>query len=195
MRAEHLKLLLQDLEALELLAKAATHLAQAHVPADVVAGLAMARLAALRKPDGGVRGIATGDVCRRLVAKEWAQVFDNATRPYQFALQARAGTDALAASVRAALSLRPGSVLVSLDGRSAYDSMSRVAFLSKLREVAPELLPFVRLFYGRTPRGRAGPCRKAKAASRAIPLLRRCSCWGNTRRSAKPPSCTATMPC
>ena len=26
--------------------------------------------------------------------------------------------------------------------------MSRVAFLSKLREVAPELLPFVRLFYG-----------------------------------------------
>ena len=106
----------------------------------------------LRKPDGGVRGIATGDVFRRLVArtlaKEWAQVFDDATRPYQFALQARAGTDALAASVRAALSLRPGSVLVSLDGRSAYDSMSRVAFLSKLREVAPELLPFVRLFYG-----------------------------------------------
>ena len=87
MRAEHLKLLLQDLEALELLAEAATHLAQAHVPADVVAGLAMARLTALRKPDGGVRGIATSDVSRRLVArtlaKEWAQVFDNATRPYQ----------------------------------------------------------------------------------------------------------------
>ena len=69
-------------------------------------------------------------------------------RKRQRALQARAGTDALAASVRAALSLRPRSVLVSLDGRSAYDSMSRAAFLSKLREVAPELLPFVRLFYG-----------------------------------------------
>ena len=82
-----------------------------------------------------------GDVFRRLVArtlaKEWAQVFDAATRPYQFALQAGAGTNALAASVRAALSLRPRSVLVSLDGRSAYDSMSRAAFLSKLREVAP----------------------------------------------------------
>ena len=64
----------------------------------------------------------------------------------QFALQARAGTDALAASVRAAFSLRPGAVLVPLDSRSAYDSMSRVAFLSKLRGVAPELLPFVRLF-------------------------------------------------
>ena len=50
--------------------------------------------------------------------------------------------------MRAALSLRPRSVLVSLDGRSAYDSMSQAAFLSKLREVAPELLPFVRLSYG-----------------------------------------------
>ena len=73
MRAEHLKLLLQDLEALELLAEAATHLAQAHSPPATAGG---------------------------------------------------------------------------------------------------------------TPRGRAGPCRKAKAASRAIPLLRRCSRWGNTRRSA-----------
>ena len=39
-------------------------------------------------------------------------------------------------------------MVVSLDGRSAYDSISRAAFLSKLREVAPELLPFVRMSYG-----------------------------------------------
>ena len=38
---------------------------------------------------------------------------------------------------------------MSLDGRSAYDCMSRAAFLTKLHEVAPELLPFVHLFYGR----------------------------------------------
>ena len=42
--------------------------------------------------------------------------FDNAMRPYQFALQARAGTDALTAHVRAALELQPDGVLVSLDG-------------------------------------------------------------------------------
>ena len=152
MRAEHLKLLLQDGEAIELLAEASTLLAQARVPADVCTALAMARLTALRKADGGVRGIATGDMFRRLVSKalarEWAEKFDHATRPFQFALQARAGTDALAAHVRAALATRRGAVLVSLDGRSAYDSMSRAAFLGKLREVAPELLPFVRLFYG-----------------------------------------------
>ncbi|OLQ11506.1 hypothetical protein AK812_SmicGene4663 [Symbiodinium microadriaticum] len=72
---------------------------------------------------------ATGDMFRRLVsetlAREWAVKFDQATRPFQFALQARAGTDALAAHVRAALETRPDAVLV-----------------------APELPPFVRLFSG-----------------------------------------------
>ena len=83
MRAEQLKILLQDQHALELLASAATRLANAQVPANVVPGLALARLTALRKPDGGVRGIATGDVFRRLVsralAKGWATTFDRAT--------------------------------------------------------------------------------------------------------------------
>ena len=69
MRAEHLKLLLQDVTAIELLAEAATQLAQARVPADIPPALAMARLTALRKPDGGVRGIATGDVFAALCPK------------------------------------------------------------------------------------------------------------------------------
>ena len=46
--------------------------------------------------------------------------------------------------------LHPATTVVSLDGRSAYDSASRSAFLRKLRDVAPELVPFVRMFYGRT---------------------------------------------
>ena len=58
MRAEHLKLLLQDAEALELLADAATLLARASVPPEIQTALAMARLTALRKPDG-VRARAT----------------------------------------------------------------------------------------------------------------------------------------
>ena len=39
----------------------------------------------------------------RTLAKGWANIFDHATRPHQFALQVRAGADALAAHVRAAL--------------------------------------------------------------------------------------------
>ena len=75
-------------------------------------------------------------------------MFDAATQPFQYALQARAGTDALAALLRTELELRPDTTIVSLDGRSAYDCISRRAFLTKLREVAPALVPFVRLFCG-----------------------------------------------
>ena len=84
MRAEHLKILLQ---ALDLFAFAATGLANAQVPTDVAAGIAMARMTALWKPDGGVRGIVTGDVClvARVLAKEWAGTFERSTRPFQFA--------------------------------------------------------------------------------------------------------------
>ena len=91
MRAEHLKILLADAPALELFVFAATEVANAEVSADMASGLALALL-------GGVRGIATGDVFRRLVsravAKTWARVFDEATGPCPYALQARAGTDA-----------------------------------------------------------------------------------------------------
>ena len=101
------------------------------------------------KPAGGVRGIATGDTFRRLVsrclARQYADTFDEATRPYQFALQTRA---ALSGMLRAAIDLDADATIVSLDGRSAYDTISRAAFLRKLREVAPALVPFVRLWYG-----------------------------------------------
>ena len=151
---EHYKLLLEDDEAVGLLAQAASLLVAADVPPGVLAALALSRLTALSKPGGGVRGIATGDTFRRLVsrvlARQFADDFDRATRPYQFALQARAGTDCLAAMLRAAVELDGRAVIVSLDGRSAYDTVSRAAFLTKVQEVVPTLLPFVRAFYGRT---------------------------------------------
>ena len=78
----------------------------------------------------------------------FADTFDEATRPYQFALQTRAGTDALSGMLRAAVDLDSAATIVSLDGRSAYDTISRTAFLRKLHAVAPALIPFVRLWYG-----------------------------------------------
>ena len=109
---------------------------------------------ALRKPNGGVRGIATGDVFRRLVSRALAKAFsgelDEATRPFQFALQTRAGTDSLAAMLRAAVELDPRATVVSLDGRSAYDTISRATILAKLRNTVPSLLPFTRAMYART---------------------------------------------
>ena len=78
MRAEHLKLLLQNVPALELLAYASTRLGNTQVPAHIAAGLAMALLTARQQPGGGVRGIATVDVFRRLVSRALALL----TTPY-----------------------------------------------------------------------------------------------------------------
>ena len=82
-------------EALDLLAHAASLLANADASADVLRALALSRLTALSKPGGVVRGIATGDTLRRWVsrtlARRYAETFDGATRPFQFAVQARAG--------------------------------------------------------------------------------------------------------
>eukprot|EP00434_Breviolum_minutum_P016234 symbB.v1.2.014306.t1/scaffold1034.1/size142864/19 len=99
-------------------------------------------------------GIATGEVLRRLtsrvLARQYAEIFDTATRPHQYALRTRAGTDCLAAILRTASELDESATIVSLDGRAAYDTVSRAAMFHKLLEVAPALVPFVRGIYGRT---------------------------------------------
>ena len=77
----------------EVFAEVATLLARAEVLGEALQAMALARLTALQKSNGGVRGIATGDALRRLVARtlarKYAARFDNATRPFLFALPPR----------------------------------------------------------------------------------------------------------
>ena len=124
---------------------------------EIQTALAMARLTALRKPDGGVRGIA---VHRRRVSPPRLPHTRQACNGQRCLTKQPAARTSLhykreRARMHSQLTCEShlpsagDAVLVSLDGRSAYDSMSRAAFLSKLREVAPELLPFTRMFYGR----------------------------------------------
>ena len=62
---EHLKIMMDE----EVLFEAVTSLAQAKIPSSIASALTSARLTALSKRDGGVRGIATGCSLRRLVAR------------------------------------------------------------------------------------------------------------------------------
>ena len=148
------KLLLDDAAALEAFTYAVNVAARAQAPQVALDAMALSRLTAFRKPNGGVRGIATGDVFRRLVSRALARAFsgelDSATRPFQFALQTRAGTDSLAAMLRAAVELDPQATVISLDGRSAYDTISRATIPAKLRGTVPALVPFARAMYART---------------------------------------------
>ena len=57
-------------------------------------------MTALAKEDGGVRGIVTGDVVRRLVARTMAHhsgpAVKVATAPHQYALSTRTGCECIA---------------------------------------------------------------------------------------------------
>ena len=73
MTVEHLRPLLECDRALDSLHKFAHIMARGEVPDRIEPVLRLGRLTALRKPDGGVRGIVVGDVLRRLVARTIAQ--------------------------------------------------------------------------------------------------------------------------
>ena len=90
---EHLKILLDDTDTTELLMSACERLAQGKIPVDVRNAVMGARLTALSKPLGGVRGIATGSTIRRLVArtlaKQFMEEFEAECAPFQYALSSR----------------------------------------------------------------------------------------------------------
>ena len=86
---EHLRVVLDDPDTLDLLSEGVTSLAQASVPEEITVALLGARLTALAKSDGGVRGIATGSSLKRLVArtlaKQFASEFQAECAPFQYA--------------------------------------------------------------------------------------------------------------
>ena len=131
---EILKVCLDDHEELKLLQSAAEDFAKTAVPDSVFKAFMVARMTALQKPDGGIRGIATGTVFRRLVAKTFARQFGTAVEaacaPFQFALSTRAGVDCVGHTVRAATEANPRMTVLSVDGigRQAYSSPSSYAW-------------------------------------------------------------------
>ena len=100
-----------------------------------------------------MRGIVSGDVIRRLTARTIAQqlgkVVEAATAPFQYALSTRAGCECVAHTLQALCEINPETTVVSVDGISAYDVVSRRAMLEGLHSVhgGVEALPFVRMFY------------------------------------------------
>ena len=120
-----------------------------------------ARFIALSKPDGGVRGIASGCSLRRLVArvvaKQFVKEFEAECAPVQYALSTRTGTaDCVGHMLRAATDGDPTLTILSVDGIGAYDHIYRSAMLERLLELpgGRQILPFVRLSYAQPSRGR-----------------------------------------
>ena len=117
--------------------------------------MAIGRMTALRKPQGGVRGIVCGDLFRRMVSRTMAQQFgpeiEQACSPFQYALSTRAGTESVAHALQASTALEEDTTILSIDDISAFDSISRSAMLEGLNSLpeARASLKYVRFFYGR----------------------------------------------
>ena len=97
-RYEYFKLCLEDETALDSLCDVANLLAKAIVPQAIVDVLRIFPIAALKKDEDRVRGIAAGDTIRRLVAKtlakQYQQILRQAALLHNFGLADRSGTDA-----------------------------------------------------------------------------------------------------
>ena len=183
-RYEHLRVVLDDEEVWDLLVQFLEAFARAEVPADVAAALRLGRLTALKKDNGRVRGIVAGSVHRRLackaLAKQFSEEFLAATAPYQFALQTRAGTEALAHALRFLTDSDPDVVVLSLDGVGAFDHVKRAAFFKKLHSVESlqPLLSVVQMLYGQESRflwtddaGETHIIRQAEGGEQGDPLM------------------------
>ena len=119
-------MLLEDIRAADNLYFLAQKLAVGDIPESIREGLAVAHLTALQKldetgtPTGDVRGIATGIVLRRLVARTIAQQYSDAvlgaTSPFQYALSTRAGVDCIALMTRLLTDMDEDTTVASLDG-------------------------------------------------------------------------------
>jgi len=153
-RNEYLRLCLEEDSSFDLLYSVADILAAAEVPEEVVRALAVSKLTAMLKPNGRIRGISSGDVFRRLVAKTLArqkqQVFRDLVSPANFGLSDRSGTDSLVHLVQFLLEEDTDRVLLSIDGVGAFDHVCRARFFEELlaHSELRDILPFVRQWYG-----------------------------------------------
>ena len=130
-RPEHYKLLVEHSDALALIAETATTLARADLPHVI---------AESRRPCNDPHDPFTN----RAVGSEASPPVTRSAASFP----GRSQPPGRPCSTRPRGHSSTPCAPVSLDGRSAYDCISRAAFLHKLKDVAPALVPFVRLFYG-----------------------------------------------
>ena len=124
MTCEHLQPLLESDRDSGLLCQVSNLLARGHVPPTGLQVFRLGRVTALKKADGGVRGIVVSDVLRRLAEK--------ATAPFQYALRTRAGCECVSHVLQTLTDLDPSATILSVDGVGAFDLVSHNAMMEGL---------------------------------------------------------------
>ena len=127
MICDHLRPLLSNPRDLHKFFLVAEKFLQGEIPRTIVQIIKLGRMTALRKKDGGVRGMVVGEVIRRLTARTMAQqlgpAIEAATAPFQHVLSTRAG-ECVSHALQAICELDEDATVTSIDGISAYDTIS-----------------------------------------------------------------------
>ena len=113
--------------------------------------LLAARLIPLRKPNGGVRPIAIGEVWFRLAGICAMEACPGASRmlaPLQLGVGVAGGAQCMGHAVAHALRTDPSAVALKVDWENAFNTVHRSAVLRAVANRAPSLLPFAAWSYG-----------------------------------------------
>ena len=130
--------------------------ARGQAPDVAYAACRVGRLITPWKPKGGIRPLVITAALRRIVLKSLARVMTPTLQshmlPMQHAIGVPGGAEKLFHAVTTMQAVIPRSVIVALDLRNAFGSMSRGVMRQAMQEVAPELDALVtRLYAGPTP--------------------------------------------
>ena len=84
------------------------------------------------------------------MSQQLSKAAEAATAPHQYALSTRAGCECVAHALQGLVELDEDSTIVSINGISAYDLISRESMMTGLFRMAggSAVLPFVHMFYG-----------------------------------------------
>ncbi|KAA8496275.1 Retrotransposable element [Porphyridium purpureum] len=121
---------------------------------------AHARLIPLRKPDGGVRPIAIGEIFRRVLGRlavtSLAHDAVETLAPDQYGVGRMAGLEAMVMRTRLAVLENPGWGVLKVDISNAFNTVRRPAFMRLVQAQFPHLWPLVRTCYASPAPLRAG---------------------------------------
>lgn len=122
------------------------------VHSDIAPILYGARLCALTKKDGGIRPIAVGCTFRRIASKVCCRhIYPKLTdilQPIQLGFGSKGGCEAAVHSLRNFINLDSGEVILKVDVKNAFNSVSRGSILNEIQNSIPETFHYLRQCYG-----------------------------------------------
>jgi hypothetical protein len=124
-----------------------------NIPIEIGAFFAGAKLIALKKPDGGVRPIAIGEVWRRVAAKVAAKLVQVSTKDIfgdlQMGINTSNGCEKIIHNLNALVDsgALQDQVLAKIDWRNAFNTCDRIVLFNAVRAHLPSLSKFVESCY------------------------------------------------